>query len=61
MLKNSHMCPSPQQVNGTPSLLHALGAALGFMASAQITVQEFTAPPQWFGLIERIDIYGSIL
>jgi hypothetical protein len=31
------------------------------MASSQISVQGFTAPPQWFGLIERIDVYGSVL
>jgi len=46
---------------GTLLTLIVLGAVLGFMAGAQITVQGFTAPPQWFGLIERIDIYGSML
>jgi hypothetical protein len=38
-----------------------LGAISGLMASSQISLQGFTAPPQWFGLIERIDVYGSIL
>jgi hypothetical protein len=46
---------------GTLLTLIVLGAVSGFMAGAQITQQGFTAPPQWFGLIERITIYGSML
>lgn len=46
---------------GTLLALIMLGAISGLMASSQISVQGFTAPPQWFGLIERIDVYGSIL
>ncbi len=46
---------------GTLLTLIVLGAVSGFMAGAQITVQGFTTPPQWFGAIERITIYGSTL
>jgi hypothetical protein len=46
---------------GTLLALIVLGAISGLMASSQISVQGFTEPPQWFGLIERIDVYGSIL
>jgi len=46
---------------GTLLALIVVGAVMGFMAGSDITVQGFTAPPQWFGLIERIDIYGSML
>ena len=46
---------------GTLLTLIVVGAVIGFMAGAQITQQGFTAPPQWFGLIERMDVYGSML
>lgn len=46
---------------GTILTLLALGAVTGFMSSAQIAQEGFTAPPQWFGLIERVDIYVSLL
>lgn len=46
---------------GTLLTLIVVGAVMGLMAGTNITAQGFTAPPQWFGLIERIDIYGSML
>jgi len=46
---------------GTLLTLIVLGAVSGLMAGSDITQHGFTAPPQWFGLIERIDIYGSML
>lgn len=46
---------------GTLLTLIVIGAVSVFMAGADITQHGFTAPPQWFGLIERIDIYGSML
>jgi len=46
---------------GTLLTLVVVGAVSGFMAGANITAHGFTAPPQWFGLIERMDIYGSML
>ena len=41
--------------------LIVIGAGSAFRAGADITQHGFTAPPQWFGLIERIPIYGSML
>ena len=46
---------------GTLLALLVLGAVLGFMSGTQIGDQGTIAPPQWFGLIERIDIYGFLL
>jgi hypothetical protein len=46
---------------GTLLALIVIGAISGLMAGSQISVQGFTEPPRWFGLIERIDVYGSIL
>jgi len=46
---------------GTLLALIMLGAISGLMAGSQISLQGFTEPPQWFGFIERIDVYGSIL
>jgi hypothetical protein len=43
---------------GTLLTILVLGAGLGFMAGAQIAAEGVIAPPQWFGLIERINIYG---
>jgi hypothetical membrane protein len=43
---------------GTLLTILILGAGLGFVAGAQIAAQGVIAPPQWFGLIERINIYG---
>ncbi len=43
---------------GTLLTLLVLGATLGFMGGTQIAAQGVIAPPQWFGLIERINIYG---
>ena len=46
---------------GTLLILLLLGAALGFMGGAQVAEKEIIMPPRWFGLIERIDIYGFLL
>jgi len=46
---------------GTILTLVVLGGVSGFMAGTQIAQQGFTIPPKWFGLIERIDIYFSML
>ncbi|MDH5439194.1 MAG: DUF998 domain-containing protein [Candidatus Bathyarchaeota archaeon] len=46
---------------GTLLTLLVLGAVLGFVGGAQITVQGKIAPPQWFGVSERITVYGSML
>jgi len=43
---------------GTLLIILLLGAGLGFVAGAPIAAQGVIAPPQWFGLIERINIYG---
>ena len=43
---------------GTLLTILVLGAVLGFVAGAQIATQGVIAPPQWFGLIERINVYG---
>jgi len=44
----------------TPNTI-VIGAVSAYLAGTDITQHGFTAPPQWFGLIERIDIYGSML
>ena len=46
---------------GTLLTLLVLGAALGFMSGAQVAGQGIVMPPRWFGLIERVDIYGFLL
>jgi hypothetical protein len=46
---------------GTLLILLVLGAALGFMGGAQVAEMEIIMPPRWFGLIERVDIYGFLL
>jgi hypothetical protein len=46
---------------GTLLTLLVLGAVLGFVGGAQIAAQGFIAPPQWFGVIERITVYGFLL
>ncbi|MDH5439350.1 MAG: DUF998 domain-containing protein [Candidatus Bathyarchaeota archaeon] len=46
---------------GTLLTLILIGAVSVFMSGADITQHGFNEPPQWFGLIERIDIYGSML
>ncbi len=38
-----------------------IGGVSAFMAGADISQRGFTTPPQWFGLLERIDVYGSML
>ena len=42
----------------TLMVILGLGTFLGFMSGAQIAAEGVIAPPQWFGLIERINIYG---
>ena len=37
------------------------GGVLGLMAGPRIAEEGFTMPPQWFGLSERISIYGSMM
>ncbi|MFA5868498.1 MAG: DUF998 domain-containing protein [Candidatus Bathyarchaeia archaeon] len=46
---------------GTLLVLIVVGALAAFMAGTDITQRGFTAPPPWFGLIERIDIYSSMI
>ena len=46
---------------GTLLTLLVLGAVLRFMSGSQLATQGVVAPPRWFGLIERIDIYGFLL
>jgi len=46
---------------GTVLTLVVVGAVMGFVAGAKISAEGWTAPPQWFGLMERISIYGSML
>lgn len=46
---------------GTIVTLIVVGSVSSLMAGAQISAQGWTTPPQWFGLIERISVYGAIL
>ena len=46
---------------GTLLTLLVLGAVLGFVSGSQVATQGVVAPPRWFGLIERIDVYGFML
>lgn len=46
---------------GTLLTLLVLGAVSGLMAGPQLTIGGVIAPPQWFGLGERINIYVSML
>jgi len=46
---------------GTLLTLLVVGAVLGLMGGAQITQQGSIAPPQSFGVSERIAVYGSML
>ena len=42
-------------------ILIVVGAVSGVMSATRISQEGFITPPQWFGLIERIDIYLSML
>ncbi len=46
---------------GTILALIVVGLISGVMSIPRISQEGFIAPPQWFGLIERIDIYISML
>ena len=46
---------------GTIVTLIVVGSLSAFMAGAEISVQGWTTPPLWFGLIERISVYGTTL
>jgi len=46
---------------GTIVTLIVVGSVSALMAGAEISARGWTAPPQWFGLIERVSVYGSIL
>ncbi len=46
---------------GTIVTLIVVGSVSALMAGAEISVQGWTTPPKWFGLIERISVYGSTL
>ncbi|MCW4014307.1 MAG: DUF998 domain-containing protein [Candidatus Bathyarchaeota archaeon] len=46
---------------GTISGEILVGALMGYMAGTKISAQGFTTPPNLFGLIERINIYGSMI